>query len=74
MAILFLNQSECTVCKKTLNEGQKFVLFPAFTSDENNKFYIFNDEAVHRSCLERTELGKEALLFLEEIHQSKNNK
>lgn len=73
MAIIFLNQSECPICKKTLNEGQEIVLFPAFTSDENNKFYIFNDEGVHRSCLKKSELGKEALKFLEQLYQSKNN-
>lgn len=65
MAIIFLNQSECPICKKTLDEGQDIVLFPAFTSDKNHKFYLFNDEGVHRYCLQNTELGIQALKFLE---------
>lgn len=65
MAIIFLNQSECPVCKKTLDKGQDIVLFPPFTSDKNHQFYLFNDEGVHRSCLQKTKLGTEALKFLE---------
>jgi len=71
MAIIFLNQSECSICDKTLNEGQDIVLFPPLF--KNDKFYIFNDSGFHRSCLEKSQLGKEALKFLEELHQSKNN-
>lgn len=65
MTIIFLNQSECPICKKTLDEGQDIVLFPAFTSDTNHKFYLFNDEGIHRSCLQNTQLRIEALKFLE---------
>jgi hypothetical protein len=65
VAIIFLNQSEYPICKKTLNKGQDVVLFPSFTSDKNNKFYLFNDEGIHRSCLQKTELGIKALKFLE---------
>ncbi|AZA83035.1 hypothetical protein EG341_05480 [Chryseobacterium lactis] len=65
MAIIFLNLSECPICKKTLDDGQDIVLFPPFTSDKNHKFYLFNDEGVHRSCLQKTTLGLEALQFLE---------
>ncbi|REC79126.1 hypothetical protein DRF60_07490 [Chryseobacterium elymi] len=64
MAIIFLNQSECPICKKTLDKGQDIVLFPSFTSDKNDKFYVFNDEGAHRSCLQKTKLGIEALKFL----------
>lgn len=71
MAIIFLNQSECTICNQTLNEGQDILLFPPLL--KNNKFYIFNDSGFHRSCLEKSELGKEAVKFLEELYQSKNN-
>ena len=73
MAIIFLNQSECPICKKTLDKGQEIVLFPPFALDKNHRFYAFNDEAFHRSCLEKSELGKESLKFLEEFYQSKNN-
>ncbi len=65
MVIIFLNQSECVICKKTLDKGQDIVLFPSFTSDKNHKFHLFNDEGVHRSCLQKTKLGIEALKFLE---------
>ncbi len=65
MAIIFLNQSKCPVCKKTLDKGQDIVLFPPFTADKNHQFYLFNDEGVHRSCLKKTKLGTEALQFLE---------
>ncbi|KIC64121.1 hypothetical protein [Chryseobacterium taiwanense] len=71
MAIIFLNQSECTICNQTLNEGQDIVGFPAMFKD--NKFYIFNDSGFHRACLEKSLLGREALKYLKELDLSKNN-
>ena len=71
MAILFLNQSKCTICNQTLNKGQDIVSFPPML--KNNKFYIFNDSGFHRTCLEKSALGKEALRFLTELYLAKNN-
>lgn len=65
MAIIFLNQTECSICNRTLDKGQDIVLFPPLF--KNNKFYIFNDSGFHRSCLEQSLLGREALKFLKSI-------
>ncbi|MGI9649828.1 hypothetical protein [Chryseobacterium sp. RLHN22] len=71
MAIIFLNQSECTICNQTLNKGEDIVSFPPMLKD--NKFYIFNDSGFHHACLEKFSLGREALKYLKELYLSKNN-
>jgi hypothetical protein len=67
MAIIFHGQSECPVCHMILYQEQDIALFPAFISNTKDPLYIFNDEGIHRFCLEKHPLGNKVSEFLEKV-------
>lgn len=67
MAIVFLNQSQCSICHTIMYEHEKIIQFPAFTSNQKDPLYPFSDDSVHYSCLEKHPLYQKALAFRETI-------
>ena len=67
MAIVFLNQSKCSICDTIMYEHEEIILFPAFTSNQKDPLYPFSDESLHYSCLGKHLLHQKALAFRETI-------
>lgn len=53
MALVILGQSECVLCRQTINDDSDFIGMPAFAFDSSDEHFLFNDAAVHRTCFER---------------------
>lgn len=67
MAIIFQNQSECSICRALLYNHQNIIMFPAFISNTKDPVYLFNDAGVHYSCLEKHSLRSKVSAFLEKV-------
>lgn len=60
MPLITLGQSTCTLCGKTIREGDEIVAFPPFVSNVRDPLFRFNDFVSHRWCFERDPLVEKA--------------
>lgn len=67
MAIVIRGKTKCSICEKTIEEGQEIIAFPSFTSDSNDPLLLFSDSAFHKLCFENHSLAKEAIDRLSKI-------
>ena len=51
MAIIILGKSKCSICNKTLNEGDVVKSFPAFLPSDH-RYGRFSDAGFHKDCVE----------------------
>jgi hypothetical protein len=66
MAIVFINQTMCSICCKELKKEDKIFSFPPFVQNTKDPFYQFNDTACHIECLKNHPLGNMAIKFARE--------
>lgn len=65
MAISFIEQSICPLCREKILSLEEIYSFPSFTQNVKGPLYIFNDSSVHYNCLYKHDYGNEALQFAE---------
>ena len=53
MAFIFWGETQCPICSRAINQGDRIKGFPAFVSNEADPLWLFNEAAVHVECLER---------------------
>lgn len=63
MALIFLDQTPCALCGDILRKGTDIRGFPPLMSNMNDPLYIFSDNGVHQSCLDKHPLGEEATYY-----------
>ena len=69
MALIFLNESECAVCGKTLGEHDDIVGLPAI-SDTANPLYPYFDRGFHTSCFENWDKKEEVQRILQKEREA----
>lgn len=50
MAIVILGSSECSICKRVLDDSEPIVLFPHFIEDDTHPLWRHSDSGVHKAC------------------------
>ena len=60
MALIFLGLTECALCGKTLQEGEKVTSLPPI-SDIQHPLYKYFDAGLHSQCFENWDKKEEVL-------------
>jgi len=53
MSILICGKTECPLCGQVIYDAETAVGFPAFVYNDADPLLVFNDAAMHSSCVER---------------------
>jgi len=52
LAIVIRGKTACSICGRTLLDGDDVVLFPHFIPDDAHPLWRFSDSAMHRVCFQ----------------------
>lgn len=71
MAIFIEDGTLCSLCGKTIKDGENAYALPAFVANAKDPLYFFNDSVFHKKCLLENSFGQKAIdlseIFMERI-------
>lgn len=59
MALIFLGQSICKICGRTICQGDRYIATPHFIGDTNDRLWQFSDAGLHYDCFQSWFLRQE---------------
>lgn len=64
---IFLPGMKCGICKKSISQNDKKIMFPSFVLNEKDPVYFFNDSTFHRKCFFNCQTSSRAMLMYHEL-------
>ncbi len=64
---IFLPGMKCGICKKSISQKDKKIMFPSFVLNEKDPIYFFNDSTFHRKCFFNDQMSNQATLMYNEL-------
>ena len=64
---IFLPGMKCGICKKSISQKDKKIMFPSFVLNEKDPIYFFNDSSFHRKCFFNDQMSSQATLMYNEL-------
>ena len=50
MALILRGETQCSICRVVINDGDAIVATTHFIGDENDPLWRFSDSAMHKTC------------------------
>ncbi|MCL2349816.1 MAG: hypothetical protein FWC50_16320 [Planctomycetaceae bacterium] len=73
MPLFFPGKTECKICKKPIEHGDRHYGFSPFVSNDLDPLVIFNDAMVHQECGNNSPLVQKALERYQFVRSFPNN-